>query len=654
MRWANLTRYEPKGAAAIGKAKRPTSVAAGGAAKKQRKAGNVLLQIKTRNLRAQGPGAMIAPPFEPHFGPHLAPTSATFSASLGGEGTQGKSKAIERGMGLGGGGELAEFRGMGGGRWGVAMGGDGPWAHGLRWLWDSGSDLEHSCFRLYLKGKEDTATQAVENLKQLASPNDKTLKEAVTDWPTTFANSVLGPFLIIKQFKKDVAPIPAALMGATRIAFRWMWCEQCTVSTVKNWGGCRKHITDFMIGAHPDIFSAHALQALPLGSNGSNDVGDAFSLEQFMQRWKREDDLSAFESVQTSTEPETIEKQAGIGEARKFRRIFHDESTMLALTIFANKCGLSKDWGWEMLPEVRSIVTKCSSGVVNEALPEMTSTDKISQLAGILSNELEPILRQEFFVFTRLAIKFVYEPHKKQEEAAASQGIAGQKKAAPTSTDETCDAIFGDIAGANRFMMLPLRISCYVFSRLLGTGSTLSESAVLSSSFTAGPSALLDQTAQVVIKLLKNGVLWKQFWGDVILCKGPDEIKKCVEKFENLLKEADGVKGEDDGEAFDPLVVRSDAGPAWKWIADTCSGLIPGALGSPSAFRVVISAVQNFLCNQFSPGLSSDRADSGIHSIYQIAGEGEVFYAKRLQVSFRLTFYGEVSGGHQLWQRGLS
>lgn len=102
MRWANLTRYEPKGAAAIGKAKRPTSVAAGGAAaKKQRKAGNVLLQIKTRNLRAQGPGAMIAPPFEPHFGPHLAPTSATFSASLGGEGTQGKSKAIERGMGVG-------------------------------------------------------------------------------------------------------------------------------------------------------------------------------------------------------------------------------------------------------------------------------------------------------------------------------------------------------------------------------------------------------------------------------------------------------------------------------------------------------------------------------------------------------------------------
>ena len=137
---------------------------------------------------------------------------------------------------------------------------------------------------------------------------------------------------------------------------------------------------------------------------------------------------------------------------QRFKRLYFDETLMLELDPFAREVSLQQDWGWEVMPFTRDVMTKLTTDLCGQNECPNERSEKAGAIFSSLHEELSIFIDHGWFVFATLMRDLVYNIALTFETASNVQDI--------------CDANFSTKAGVDRFLSMRMKITMNVLARL--------------------------------------------------------------------------------------------------------------------------------------------------------------------------------------------
>ena len=458
------------------------------------------------------------------------------------------------------------------------------------------------------------------------------------DWIDRLVPCVQAPFNIVVQFggRANLFCKPLVSRTVVRRAMYHSWTNSCPPfeGKHKKWGFLRETCVTFVMDQHPEIFSSQAMHDLKIEGRGGQAGKDVF-LKIFQESDKAgqktassSDEDKDEQAEQTASAASKILLTSMLSrpsraDARQFRRFYLDESVMLALTTYANKCKLHVDWGIQMGDAANVILEK-----VSEHPPDPTASwsYQILSIAASIWEVFDAQLDNSWFDFADLAQKLVYN----NSQATDPQHVL-----------DTCDAIFGSGPGCQRFRLLKHNVTTFIFERLLPAPAILLSYLMQQK---AKPE-IADRITEAVNNMTKDD--WCSFWASAMFAKTELEFECSMNTFMPVVREkpcqamelATPIKPE----PKDPdttSVAQSSPLVVPKFISDSIQQTIPGTEGSPALYSFVSSFLTSELKQFFLPDRKHLFADFGWKNIYEHSG---VLYCDEMRRNLKLTYIGDVS-----------
>ena len=132
---------------------------------------------------------------------------------------------------------------------------------------------------------------------------------------------------------------------------------------------------------------------------------------------------------------------------------------MLKLNSFIREVSLQQDWGWEVTPFIRDLMTKLTTVLCaqNECEDEEA---KVRAILSSLHEEFSIFIDNDWFVFSTLSRDLVCNIAADVEDTALKLEI-------PTNVQDTCDSIFlTSKAVVDRLLSIRVKITMHVLARL--------------------------------------------------------------------------------------------------------------------------------------------------------------------------------------------
>ena len=146
------------------------------------------------------------------------------------------------------------------------------------------------------------------------------------------------------------------------------------------------------------------------------------------------------------------------GKAQRFKRLYFDETMMLELSSFALEVSLQQDWGWEVTPFIRDLMTKLTTDLFAQNECENEEA-RARAILSSLNEELNIFIDNDWFVFATLSRDLVYNIAADAKDTALNFQI-------PSNVQDTCDGIFPSKAGVGRLPSMRAKITMHVLARL--------------------------------------------------------------------------------------------------------------------------------------------------------------------------------------------
>ena len=217
----------------------------------------------------------------------------------------------------------------------------------------------------------DEVGDALNSFKKAAAELDTNYE---TTWIDTAKTAILNPFASLRKFGAEGTCSPAAAFIAARMSLHFCWTESNpgVDGPAKRWGQVRNSIVDYIVAQHPHVFSSQVVLALPSGGFETEGAPPKLTVERFMQEFSRQDAATqrtrAIDEAAAGSEhgsggsasSKDVENSVTLGgyggkieRLRELTRLFHDQGVMIRLTPFTSTAGLSTEWGYQVMPQIR-------------------------------------------------------------------------------------------------------------------------------------------------------------------------------------------------------------------------------------------------------------------------------------------------------------